>query len=199
VADFNLADLIIRNEYSYAGAIGDAGSLDPEMIDISVDDVMKAIPADQLAEALRQALRVAIPAAICAHHEELDEGACNGCGPERNEGCQHECKPGADGICYAWCTSCAAAIEADAEACRAHNAKVQAVRLARELPKSVLSIAVNIGLGASQRTLDELRSAVDRRPETAGLVEAWEAAVEHLSGIASSPVSSRKREETSHG
>lgn len=194
MADFILSDVIISNEYSYAGAIGDEGSLDPEMVGISVADVTAKIPDDLIGEALRQALTVAIPAVIRAHQEELDEGTCNGCGPERSEGCQHECKPDPDGICYEWCPPCAAVIEADAEACRAHNAKVQAARLDRELPKSVLSIAVNVGLGESRRTLDALLSSADRRPETAGLVAAWEAAVAHLSDLAGPPVPSRKSE-----
>jgi len=194
VADFNLTDRIISNEYFYCGALGDHGSLDPEMIDISVADVMGKIPAELVGEALRQALTVAIPAVIRAHQEELDDGNCNGCGPERNEGCQHECKPGPDGICYEWCPPCSAVIEADAEACRAHNAKVQAARLDRELPKSVLSTAVNIGLGESRRTLTALRSGADHRPQDARLLGAWESAVEHLQTLAGPPVEDRRRQ-----
>jgi hypothetical protein len=104
---FNLASLIIANEYSYAGALGDPRDQDPDMIEISVNDVLAKIPAERVGEALRQALRVAVPAVVIAHLDDEDN-TCHGCANEGRDGCQHECKPNAHGLCYEWCLPCQA-------------------------------------------------------------------------------------------
>lgn len=104
------------------------------------------------------------------------------CGPLGRAGCEHTCVP--DGVCSYWCGPCQ----------RGNNEVVQAARLDRELRKSTMTTAVMIGLRESRRTLDKLRAGVDRHPETAGLVAAWEDAINLLEEIVGPQQPSMRRE-----
>jgi len=63
---FNLADLIVRTEYSYAGMLGDPDTMAADEIDCLTADVLAAIPATEILAALKQALRHAVPAVLKA-------------------------------------------------------------------------------------------------------------------------------------
>lgn len=188
---FNLADLIIANEYHYAGCLGDPRehNLDPELIDISVGDVLEKISAEQVGEALRQALRVTIPAVVIAHLDNEDD-TCHGCASEGRDGCEHECRPNDDGLCYEWCLPCQADMNREA-------AEVKAEWLLSEgcpdalASQEVLSVATNIGLVSARRTLEDLRARSNADPDR---VATWEGAIERLSALAGPPIPSRRLE-----
>ncbi|HEV2782055.1 MAG TPA: hypothetical protein VGX25_21910 [Actinophytocola sp.] len=61
---FNLAELIVRTEYSYAGVLGDPAAMDDDQLDMLTGDVIAQLTANDLMTALRQALRLASPVVL---------------------------------------------------------------------------------------------------------------------------------------
>lgn len=218
---FNLADLVIRNAYSYCGAIvhpDETDDQDDDVMAIEIDDIMAAIPSGLVVEAFRQALALAIPAVI---RDEFTQGRCDTCdtpylrcvekafdappGTLCCGECSHMDTPVGSQQVYssaemtALLTAAATGAPTLEEA--AGHLERQTVAPAAEAPPvstEVLSVAVRIGLTDAHRTLDELRSAHARRsgrPDLAESITAWEDAVARLEAFAGpspAPVGSRR-------
>lgn len=67
---FDLAALIVDTDYSYAGVLSRPDDLDEEGLAVLVDDVMGAIAALDMVDALRQALRLCVPGVLRAAHPD---------------------------------------------------------------------------------------------------------------------------------